>query len=80
MKILTMNKKCHLDLDGNNAQNVLNQHNNGGKFVMFIHHQLKVDFEFHSSTKNKQNLSISLNTNYFEMLIIVLMIDINDHC
>jgi hypothetical protein len=64
-------------LDNNNAQNVLSHHNNGGKFVMFIHHQLKVDFESHSSTKNKWKLSISPNTNYFEMLIIVLMIDIN---
>jgi hypothetical protein len=52
-------------------------HNNGGKFVMFIHHQLKVNFEFHSSTKNIRKLSISLDTNYFEMLIVVLMVYIN---
>jgi hypothetical protein len=43
---------------------------------MFIH-QVKVDFEFHSATRNKQKLSISLDTNYFEVFIIVLMIDIN---
>jgi hypothetical protein len=44
---------------------------------MFIHHQVKVDFKFHSSTRNKRKLSISLDTNYFEVLIIMLMIDIN---
>jgi hypothetical protein len=44
---------------------------------MFIHHQVKVDFEFHSSIRNKQKLSISLYTNYFEVLIFLSMIDIN---